>query len=227
MDLQKFNPKIFINNVQRLCGSLSPTRLQLVQNFALNIGDQSKLNQCFKHANILTKGLPQEEIWLIFSVIFAVHRNYRAEKDLKPIMAHEKRRLAKEKDRHLKTINKAIVTLKSLNPDPSRFDAGYLLNLAKEKVAEMGLTPALAFPLIEPKEPVDLRKPFLKKKKPKGYEIVNILIYGVHDMVKRHGSTLTDNAICNRLASLLTILTGNKYSRENVLGILRRKPKTP
>lgn len=108
MDSQKIDPKEFINDVQRLCGNLSPARLKYVQDFALKIGDQNKLNKCLKHAKILTNGLPQDEVWPIFNLVIVVHHHFPAEKYIKPIEAHAKRSLQKEKGLCLKRLDHSV-----------------------------------------------------------------------------------------------------------------------
>ena len=236
MEPQDFNPNKFISEVEKLYGNLEPNKLQSVENFARNIGDQIKLDRCIRNFRILASGLPQDEAWVIFILLLAVHYQFQAEKFTKPIQARIKRSHAKKKAQHLKKIKEAIELVKSLNPDHSKFNEEYLLNLAKEKVAEM--TFALPTPddvtleiihfidLMEDLN-VELGKPFLNKKNPKGHDIVNLFIYGVHETLKFHKSTLTDSTICSRLASLLTIVTKKPYSRENVTLILHRVPKIP
>jgi hypothetical protein len=231
MASQKFDPKIFINDVQGLCGILDPLTLLLADNFAVNIGDQSKLNQCLKHTRKLVNGLPREAIWLIFFWIFTTYVYFHEMKHIKPVQARIKRSHAKKKARYLKEIKEAIELVKALNPDPSKFDEGYLLNLAEEKAAEKKFAPQTRdeklthlIELVESSD-VEIGKSILKKKNPKGYNAVNIFIYAVHKTVKNPG--LTDNEIYERLASLLAIMTGEAYSRQRVQGFFRRKPKTP
>jgi len=229
MDSQKFDPEIFINDVQRLCGNLDQESLQLVKGFAINIGDQSKLNQCLKHTRMITNGLSQDVIWFILLWIFTVCVHIRVEKRFKSLHDKMYRSIAKAQDSHLEKLNKAIELLAEEGPDPSKFDKGYMLNLAKRNTARRIFNTKfdiLVRDLIEANERT-LGISIPKKKNPKGLISINLFIYSVHHTVRRFGSTMKDNAICNRLASLLTILTGKKYTRQNVYGILNKKTKIP
>lgn len=257
MDLQRFDPKIFLNEVEKLSGNLDPRRFQTVHDFAVDIGDQNKLNQCLKHAKRLAGGLSPVVFRIIIILIIMAYDDFRSEtKYIKPLQAQRKINLGKKKRSYLEKINKSIKTLNALDPDPSRFDEEYLLNLAKKNVAEIKVFPPrnkrnnatgmrVAPNLIEEDcvrrieeqfvrriEAAELAgvsvvsgRPLPKKRNSKGLEGVKLLIYDVHAVLKSNGSTLTDSAICIRLASLLTILTGKKYSRQNVQNILSRKPE--
>lgn len=257
MGLQKFDPKLFSKEVERLSGNSDPGRFQIVYDFAVDIGDQSKLNQCLKHSKRLAGGLTPVVFRIIIILIITAYDDYRVEKKyIKPLQAKIKKGHANEKKSLLKHISKSIQTLKALDPDPSKFDEKYLSNLAKKTVAEIKVfSPQnkrnnatgmrVASNLIEEdlarqrEEEFAHRvegaalagvsvlsgRPLPKKRNPKGLEGVRLLIHDVHALLKRSGSTLSDSTICSHLASLLSILTGTKYSRQNVQNILSRKPE--
>ena len=136
MDSQKFNPKEFVDEVQSLCGILDSEMLQFIEGFACSIGDQSKLNQCIKHAKILVNGLPSDVIQYLFRWIFTVYAYIRAEKHFKPFRDKTYRSITKAQYSHLKKLNRAIELLAEEKPDPSKFDKGYMLNLAKRNTAK-------------------------------------------------------------------------------------------
>jgi hypothetical protein len=230
MESQKFDPKIFVNGIQGLYSNLNPSMLQLIEEFARNIGDQSTLNKCLRDFKTLANSLPQNEVLLIIHRAFGMYCHFRS----KPIInANIKCSFRKKRDSDLKKINKAIELIKTLlDPDPSMFNEGYLLNLANEKVAKKqfpgGLADSDTIALIALMEQLGVESgklAFIKKKTPKRHDVVNLFIYSVYCTLKYHKPKKTDNAICSSLASLLTILTGKKHTRQNVYGILNRMPK--
>ena len=102
MDSQKFDPRIFIKDILRLYGNLARTPLLIVCDFAVTVGDQSKLNQYLKHLKILANGLPPDAAWIIFSLIATVQFQLQAQKEIKPFQIRTKRILEKKKYRFLK-----------------------------------------------------------------------------------------------------------------------------
>ncbi len=227
MDSQNFNPKEFVDEVQDLCGYLD-SELQIVQQFARYIGNQKELNQCIKHVKCLTNGLSRENIKYVFSWVFVLPLFICYEKDIKSRRDKKYLRLKKEQLNHYEKLKKAIELIKAENPDPSKFDEGYLLDLAQRyrrmyKVPPLSERPirmvSRSFAKAAERFPGDpIMTSISEKKNPKGCYSINNFIYDVHKTVKETG--LKDNAICVRLASLLTILTGKKYSRQNVQRIL-------
>ena len=196
--------------------------------FAEKIGIQSDLNKYLKDAQYLAAGLPRETFMLILLEITRIYDFYYKEKVLKDQhnqKAKELKALKKTRDRKLEKYNQAIKIISSLNPDLSRFDKAYLLKLAQESTDK-------AF--TEQKENIEKDKIIrtilsgnVDEPIKKGYMTVRRFIHKTYAMIRKNQSTLTDNAICSRLALLLTRLTDEKYIRQNVQNILARKMKTP
>ena len=200
------------------------------QFFANTVGEE-KLRLCLKHAKYLAGSCPEKYSPILRSLFNHIEtvsfllkgEGYRKEL-YKPLRKREERCLAKVKNDYLIEIRKAINTLNALDPDPSRFDEKYLWKLAQKKEFEPSQT---LLQLRQMSEYGMIAMQPYKRNNPKGDESIRLFIYAIHDLLSRHKSKLTDNAICSRLASLLTITIGKKYSRQTVQGILSRKPKTP
>lgn len=197
--------------------------------FAIKVGSQSDLNQYLKDAKYLAAGLPPETFMLILLKIIGAYIFYPTEEEQKDQHRGEesyRRNLRKAKTKIFKEYSEAIKMVSSLNPDPSRFDEAYLLKRAKENTNG-------AY--------VELSEPIRKKEKiirsilsntadapiKKGFISVRLFIHDTYVLIRKDQSTLTDNKICNRLALLLTRLTGKKYIRQNVQNILARQLRTP
>ncbi len=198
--------------------------------FARTVGEE-KLRQCLKHAKYLAGSCPEKYALILralFNHIEMVNPLLKGEKYRKglyePLRKREERRLAKEKKDYLVEIRKAINTLKTLDPDLSKFDEAYLWELAQEKEFEPSQT---LYQLRQMSEYGMIAAQPYKRENPKGDESIRLFIYAIYDLLNRNKSKLTDNAICFRLASLLTITMGKEYSRQAVQGILSRRPPPP
>lgn len=228
MDSQNFNPKEFVDEVQTLCDI---ARLE-AGIFADDIGDKNKLNQCLEHIKYLTTGLTREDTERVFAFTFLLRHLIYREKNVKDLLNPNKSHhsLKEKKFAYYNKIIKAINLIKNLNPDPSKFDENYLLNLAMQTSIDK---PTLTKNLYDATYIGDFLKMIKydhimtsilnKKKNPKGSDIINTFIITTYKIVKN--PKLTENAFCARLAPLLIILTEKKYRRQDIQGILYRYKK--
>jgi hypothetical protein len=222
MNAKNFNPQNFIDKVRSLYGD-NTARPNAVTDFANFIGDDIKLNNCLLSVNFLTHGLSQEKVIHVFSWLTNIPRLLEHEERTKAMRDKKYRKLKKENLRHFEKIKKAIELIKTLEPAKTKFNENYLLNLAKQKT----IIWKVRSPFPQPKMFQTKKGWFLDEQiattdreegNPKGSYIINNFIYGVYETVKE--SNLTENKKCSHIGRLLKIITGKKYSRQNVRGIL-------
>lgn len=224
MSSQNFNPHKFVDKVKDFCGYSKP-RLETVREFAVFIGDEVKLNRCLNYIKDLTEGLPQEKRNSVFSWIIALPHLLEEEQKIKADRDKKYLRLKKKTAHHFEKFKKAIELIKTLEPEQSKFDESYLLNLAKKRSTLWKVRSTFPSPkMLQAKEGCFLAEQIAstdhEKGNPKGSYIISNFIFDVYKKVEKYG--MKKSKICTYLGKLLRIVTGKEYSRENVQGILSR-----
>ena len=198
--------------------------------FAIATGDREKLNQCLENAKYLADSCPQKEKYtellrVIFNQIFITKKLYDigklSKRSAQSFREKELKKYEKSEVRYLNKIRRAIETFKSHDLDVLKFDEAYILELAKRKFID----DCLSKPRCSEYHGALRKRHSVKNGGLKRDIHIQHFVWNTHDLLKRYKLTLTDSAICTCLASLLTIITNNKKSRQNVQNYLKRKPE--
>jgi len=172
--------------------------------------DLTKIDRITKDARFLSAKLPKTvfmQILLTFIrylVSLPVEIESKQEARKQSEIAKELRRSTKAKKAEF---DNAISLLQILNPDPLKFDASYLSELAHER-AEQSLKAVLS-------EYCGNRGNRKKNAQAR-------LIYDIFSILHSNKTPLSDYRISKRLASSIGKLTGKPCTRENVINILNR-----